>query len=236
MGKLRAVSEKDAAFTAYRAGPPDRSAKGGMLVIQEIFGLTPFVTAVADGLADAGYATAAPDLFWRAAPNIVLNPGKDEDRAHAMQLNESLDQDLAIADCDSVAKALRRDLGEGAKVGAVGYCLGGRLAYLLATRTDIDAAVGYYGVAIDAWLSEAANIRKPLLLHIAGNDHLCPPPVQRTIVETLREHAPLAEVHVYEGAGHGFARAGTPAYQAEAAELADQRTKAFLARHIAAQP
>lgn len=232
MGKLRVVSGDSSSFTAYRADPSDKLAKSGMLVIQEIFGLTPFVKGAADHLANEGHAATAPDLFWRAAANIVLDPGKEEDRARAMQLNESLDQDLAIADCNATVRALREELGEGARVGAVGYCLGGRLAYLLATRTDIDAAVGYYGVAIDAWLGEAARIRKPLLLHIAGDDHLCPPPVQRMIIETLRDHAPLAEVHVYEGAGHGFARANTPAYNAEAAELADRRTVAFLARHI----
>lgn len=231
MGKLHRIARRGEGFSAYWADATERPAKGGMLVIQEIFGLTAFVTGSVDELSARGYTAAAPDLFWRAAPQVVLDPGRDEDRARAMQLNEGLDEDLAIADCDALVEELRRVAGD-RKVGAVGYCLGGRLAYLLAARTNIDAAVGYYGVAIDARLDEAVNIRAPLLLHIAGDDHLCPPPVQRTIVETLRESAPQAVVHVYEGAGHGFARVGSPAYHADAARLANQRTIEFIAKHV----
>ncbi|MDF7775618.1 dienelactone hydrolase family protein [Sphingomonas sp. AOB5] len=234
MGELRKIAEGGEAFSAYRADPADSPAGGGVLVIQEIFGLTPFVTGVVDDFAGRGYSASAPDLFWRAAPNIVLNPGSEDDRTRAMQLNAGLDEALAIIDCDAAVRELRSGPGGAAKVGAVGYCLGGRLAYLLAARTDIDAAVGYYGVAIDARLDEAVNIRAPLMLHIAGEDHLCPPEVQRVIVDTLRERAPSAVVHIYEGAGHGFARVGSPAYNAEAAELANRRTAEFLAKHLAA--
>lgn len=233
MSKYKEIDAGEGNFSAYWTDPQGRKPDAGMVVIQEIFGLTPFIAGVVDDFASGGFSAAAPDLFWHQEPAVVLNPDDEADRARAMQLNAGLDEGKAIDDCAATVEALRRSLAGARKVGCIGYCLGGRLAYLLAARTDIDAAVGYYGVAIDQRLDEAVNIRRPLLLHIAGDDHICLPDAQRTIVEALRERAPSAVVHVYEGAKHGFARVGSPNYNAAAAELADRRTRAFFEEHLA---
>lgn len=229
------IAAEGGSFDAYWTAPGARPAPG-VVVAQEIFGVNAFVRSVADRLAADGYLAAAPDLFWRQQPGIELDSSREADRARAISLNQQLDQGKAIADCDATAQRLRSDGACTGNVGVVGYCLGGRLAYLLATRTGIAAAVGYYGVGIDNLLDEASSIRCPVLLHIAGNDHLCPPAAQETIIATLRQRAPSAIVHVYPGAGHGFAREGGQNYVAAAAELANRRTHEFFAQHLRLLP
>jgi len=117
------------------------------------------------------------------------------------------------------------------KVGSVGYCLGGKLAYLMATRSDVDCSVGYYGVGIQDLLGEAKNIRKPLALHVAEKDQFVPPPAQHAIKQAL-EANPLVTLYSYPGADHAFARMGGAHYEAAAATLANSRTSQFLRHHL----
>ncbi len=115
----------------------------------------------------------------------------------------------------------------GGKVGVLGFCLGGKLAYLAATRTDADVAVGYYGVGIEAALGEAAKISKPLLLHIAELDQFCPPEARAKIVQALQGN-PHVRLHVYPGVDHAFARVGGDHFHRPSALMAHERTIATL--------
>lgn len=230
MSGFVAIAGSDGDFEAWTEAPS--SPRAGVVVIQEIFGTTPFVRGIAAEFCAEGYHAAAPDLFWRDEPRIVLDGGIAADVERAMALNVGLDEEAALRDCEDTVSAIRVMLGADAPVGAVGFCLGGRLAYLLACRAPIQAAVGYYGVGIERRLDELGSLRSPLLLHLAGEDHLCPPDAQAAICEAAKRTGGLAEVFVYPGAKHGFARVGGPNHDAAATALARERTMAFLARTL----
>jgi carboxymethylenebutenolidase len=117
------------------------------------------------------------------------------------------------------------------KVGSVGYCLGGKLAYLMATRSDSDCSVSYYGVGIDGALGEAGKIRKPLLMHIAAKDQFVPQEAQAKIKQALAANGNVT-IHVYEGCDHAFARVGGAHWNAAAAQLANDRSAAFFKKHL----
>jgi carboxymethylenebutenolidase len=217
-------------FAAYLATP--KSGKGpGIVVIQEIFGVNPWIRQVADRYAAAGYVAMAPDLFWRIKPGIQLTD-RGEDFQTALGLMQKMDQDKAIEDIQATIDALRANPACSGKVGAVGYCLGGRLAYMTAARTNIDAAVGYYGVMIDALLGEAGNIKRPLMLHIAENDGFVPPPVQAKMKDGLKGNSQVM-LQTYAGQDHAFARDGGEHFDAAAAKLANDRTAAFFQHNLA---
>lgn len=151
--------------------------------------------------------------------------------SRALALMNRFDQDQGVADLEAAIRAIRSRLGEGGKVGCVGYCLGGRLAYICATRTDVDASVGYYAVGLDNLLGERHAIANPLMLHIAGADHFVGPDVQRAMHEALDDH-PKVVLHDYPGEDHGFAAELGKRRSEDAAQLADQRTEAFFAEHL----
>ncbi len=215
-------------FTAYLALP--KHGKGpGLVVIQEIFGVNPWLRAVADAAAAQGYVAMAPDLFWRLKPGIELDSDKEDEFKKGVGYLQRFDEALGIGDLEATVAALRAHPSCTGKVGSLGYCIGGRLAFLLACRSDTDANAGYYGVNIQAALGEAANITKPLLLHIAENDKFVPAAAQRQIREGLKDN-PRVTIHSYPDADHGFARSGSHAYQKAAADLANSRTADFF-RH-----
>jgi carboxymethylenebutenolidase len=156
-------------FKGYLASPA--SGQGpGVVVIQEIFGVNANIRGIADNLAKEGFFALAPDLFWRQKPGVELDPNIEAEFNEAFKYYQGFDVDKGIEDLNSAMAALRALPGANGKVGCQGYCLGGLLAYLMAARTDVDAAVGYYGVGIDGKLNEASNITKPLMLHIAKAD------------------------------------------------------------------
>src|SRR5439155_7185731 len=125
----------------------------------------------------------------------------------AFGLFNAFDVDAGIKDIAATIDSVRQDPGCNGKVGAVGFCLGGLLAYLTATRTDVDASVAYYGVGIDSRLADADKLTRPLLLHIAEDDGFVPKEAQARIVAGLKNHR-LVEIHNYPGCDHGFARTG----------------------------
>jgi len=217
-------------FSAYLATP--ESGKGpGVGVIQEIFGVNPWIRSVADRWAAAGYVAMAPDLFWRIKPGIQLTD-KGADFQTAIGLMQKMDQGKAIEDIQATIDALRKNPACTGKVGAVGYCLGGRLAYMTAARTNADAAVGYYGVGIDNIIGEAGNIKKPLLLHVAEKDGFVPPPVQAKMKEGLAGNSHVTML-TYAGQDHAFARDGGDHFDKAAADLANGRTADFFKRNLA---
>lgn len=221
-----AALDGSGSFGGYFAGAGTASA--GIVVIQEIFGINAGIRAMADDWAAQGYAALAPDLFWRLQPGIELDADVPAEFQTALGLYQKLDVDKAVADIEAAIRALK---AHGcARVGVVGYCLGGLLAYLAATRTDSAASVGYYGVGIDGKLGEAHAIAQPLLLHIATQDGFVPPMAQVAVKLGLSENAHVT-IHEY-AADHAFARHSGSARVPELAEQADARTAAFFAEHL----
>jgi carboxymethylenebutenolidase len=222
--------EGERSFNAYMA-EPERSPRGAIIVIQEIFGINPGIRRKCDRLAADGYLAIAPDLFWRLEPGIELDPDVPEEFEQALKLMGKFNQDAGIRDIEATIRAARARLPAAGKVGCVGYCLGGRLAYMTAARTDADASVGYYGVMIDQLLNEKHAIANPLLLHIAGADHFVGPDIQKAMHDGLDDH-PKVTLYDYPGEDHGFATEMGKRRSEEAAELADKRTADFFAQHI----
>jgi len=218
------------AMGGYLAMPA--SGRGpGLVVIQEIFGVNKVMRDLADGFAARGYIALCPDLFWRMQPNIQLTDKSDAEWKQAFDLMNKFDSKTGVEDIQSTITHLRAMDGCNGKVGAVGYCLGGLLAYLTAARTNVDATVGYYGVNIQTMLDEAANIQKPLMLHVAGKDEYVPPPAQKQIVDGLKGNSHVT-IHTYPEMDHAFARQGGAHYDHANAELANGRTATFFRQHL----
>lgn len=222
--------EDDASFAGYLA-QPEQSPQAAIIVIQEIFGVNAGIRAKCDTWAEHGYLAVAPDLFWRLEPGVELDPDVTEQFQAALGLMTRFNQDQGVRDIEAAMRAARGLLGPNKKVGCVGYCLGGRLAFMAAARTDVDATVGYYAVGIDTLLTEKNAISRPLMLHIAGNDGFVPPQVQRSMHEALDDH-PRVTLHDYPGEDHGFAAQGGRRRSEQAAQLADSRTAAFFQDHL----
>jgi carboxymethylenebutenolidase len=222
--------EASGAFSAYLAAP-EGTPKGAILVIQEIFGVNLGIRRKCDHWASLGYVGVAPDLFWRLEAGVELDPDLPEEFQQALALMQRLDQDKAIADLEATIRDARSRLPEGGRVGCVGYCLGGRLAFLCAARTDVDASVGYYGVGLEGLLGEKHAIARPLMLHIPEADHFVTPDKQARIHQGLDDH-PKVTLYDYPGEDHGFAAEMGKRRSEEAARLADGRSEAFFAEHV----
>lgn len=225
------TSEGGERFDAYLAQPYGEPS-AAIVVIQEIFGVNPGIRQKCDKWAEAGYLAIAPDLFWRLERGVELDPDVEGEFKQALELMGRFDQDQGVRDIEAAIKAARARLGEGGKVGCVGYCLGGRLAFMTAARTDVDASVGYYAVGLDNLLHEKDAIKAPLLLHIAGDDGFVPKEVQAKMHEALDPY-PLASLHDYPGEDHGFAAEMGKRRSEDAARLADSRTTEFFAANLA---
>ena len=216
-------------FDAYVARPAD-TPKAAIVVIQEIFGVNAGIRRKCDKLAEDGYLAVAPDLFWRLEPGIELDPDVEPEFQRALDLMGKFDQDGGVKDIEASIKWARSHSG-GKNVGAVGYCLGGRLASMTAARTDSDATVGYYAVGIDGLLGEKHAIANPLMLHIPTEDGFVDKETQKAMHEGLDDH-PKVTLHDYEGMDHGFATQFGKRRDEENAQLADKRTMEFFAEHL----
>ncbi len=217
------------AFDCYIARP-EGEPKSAIIVIQEIFGVNAGIRRKCDKLAEEGYLALSPDLFWRIEPGVQLDPDIEPEFQKALDLMGKLNQDAAIRDIEATIEYARTVCPLG-KVGAVGYCLGGRLAYMTAARTDIDASVGYYGVGIDGLLREKNGIAHPLMLHIPTEDGFVEKDTQKAMHEGLDDH-PKVTLHDYEGLDHGFATEFGKRRVEDAAQLADKRTAEFFSKHL----
>ena len=221
MGTTVELTAKDGhKFSAYKAEPTG-TPKGGMVVIQEIFGVNSHIRSVADRYAAAGYSVLAPALFDRTQKGAELGYAQ-EDIQTGIKLKGQVGDEGPLHDVQACIDALQ---GAG-KVGVVGYCWGGTLAYLAATRlTGASAAVGYYGGGIAPAADEKTRI--PVILHFGETDHSIP----MTDVETVREKHPDMAIFVYP-AGHGFNCDQRPSYDPESAKLALERTMEFFQSKI----
>ncbi len=226
-----AASDGTGAFSVYVAEPAGGGPSPAIIVILEIRGVNANLRAICDDYASRGYLAVAPDLLWRFEPDLDYDPDTEEGWKKAMAIHAVFSEARAMDDLISTLAWVEDHPLCNGTVGALGYCLGGKLAYLMATRTKVKAAVGYYGIGIEKMLDEAAAITHPVMLHIAGLDRFVPPDAQARIAARLRS-VPGAEVHIYDDADHAFARKDGIRYLPDAARLADRRTEAFLVRNL----
>jgi carboxymethylenebutenolidase len=208
-------------LSAYVARP-EGEPLAGLVVVQEIFGVNAHIRSVADGYARDGFLAVAPALFDRIERGVELGY-EGADRQKAMSFIPKLDAEKSLAD---VAAAVEFAEGEtGKKVGVLGFCYGGTIAWLAATRLHV-AAVGYYGGHISHYAGE--ELSAPAMLHFGRQDAHIP----AEEVEKIHAAHPEVEIYWYD-AGHGFNRDVDASYNKDAAVLARERSLKFLKRHLA---
>jgi len=229
-GTMTTITTKDGTFSAYVARPSAAKAPA-IVVIQEIFGVNAVMRAIADDLAAQGYLAICPDLFWRIEHGIDITDQSEAEWAKAFELYTAFNVDKGVEDIAATLATIRADGGCNGKVGSVGFCLGGLLSFLTATRTDIDAAVCFYGVGIENKVDEAKSLSRPVMLHVAEEDQFVPKAAQATLNEALPGNR-LVTLHNYPGRDHAFARKGGEHYDAADAALAERRTLAFFAANL----
>jgi carboxymethylenebutenolidase len=225
------IDTGDGMMNAYVATPPTGHGPG-LVVIQEIFGVNQVMRDLTDGYAAQGFVAICPDLFWRLEPGIDITDRTQAEWAKAFQLFNDFDAEMGLADIAHTIGFIRHHRDVNGKVGAVGYCLGGKLAFMTATGTNVDASVSYYGVGLDELLDELPHLHKPLMLHIAGKDEFVKPAAQAKIHTALRGNR-LTTAHDYPDDDHAFARIGGQHYRQESADLANSRTLDFFHQHLA---
>jgi carboxymethylenebutenolidase len=225
------ITTPDGAFAAYVAKPAAARAPA-IVVLQEIFGVNAVMRAICDDLAAHGYLAICPDLFWRIEPGIDITDQSEAEWKRAFELFNAFDVEQGMDDIAATVDLVRARSDCTGKVGAVGYCLGGLLAFLTATRTDCDASVSYYGVGIEKYTDEAAKLARPLMMHVAEEDQFAPKPVQALILAALKNH-PQVTIHTYPGRDHAFARPGGEHYHAGDAQAAGARSLDFFRRNLA---
>jgi len=216
-------------FRGYLATPA--AGKGpGIVLCQEIFGINEYIRDVADYYAEEGYVVLAPDLFWRIKPGIELGYS-EEDQKQAFELFGKFDTDKGMEDITAAVRTLRIREEVVGKVGALGFCLGGRLAYLAAARSGVDSAVSYYGVTIDEYLREAPKIKVPMVLHFAAEDQFAPMEKVEKIQAAFANRDNV-EIYVYPGVHHAFARPQSAHYHKPSALMAHHRSIALFRRNM----
>jgi len=220
-------------FSAYLALPAGGYGPG-LVVLQEIFGVNKYMRDVCDWYAAHGFVAICPDLFWRQEPGVDITDQTDAEWQKAFQLYQGLDEAKAVEDSAAAMEFLRKHPACNGRAGAVGFCLGGNLAWLLSVRFKPDCGVGFYGVSIEKTLNEASGLASPLMLHVAGKDQYCPPEAQQKIHEALGRN-PLVTIHDYPEQDHAFGRPGGQHYDQAAAEIANLRGLEFFVRHLAGE-
>jgi carboxymethylenebutenolidase len=224
------IAAKDGGtFKGYLAVPASGSGPG-ILLLQEIFGVNKSMREVADHYAEEGYVVLAPDLFWRMEPGIELGY-TEADFGKAMGYYQRFDANQSIKDAADALKVLRARPECKGKVGALGFCLGGKLAYLVAARTDVDCAVSYYGVGIEADLGEAGDVKCPVVFHFAELDRFAPPEA-RAQVEAAFKGRPEIEFYLYPGCDHAFAAPERTSFNKPATLMAYTRSIAAFRKAL----
>lgn len=232
MSTTRITLSNGDTFAAYVARPQNTDVPAPVVVvIQEIFGVNDGIRKKCDWLAQEGFIAVAPDLFWRLEPDVELSDKTKQEWDKALDLMNRFDVDAGIRDLQATIDRFREEEGVNGYVGVMGYCLGGKLAYLMAARSDSDASVGYYGVGLENLLEESGKIEKPLLLHIAGKDKFSTPAAQAKITQGLADNPHIA-MHVYAEQDHAFTRVGGDHYDEKAALEADHHTILFFKQNL----
>ena len=217
---------------------PEAGIGPGLLLIQEIFGVSDYIRAVADDLAGLGYVVAAPDLFWRVKPGH--DASHDEDGLkESFGVASQFDAEKGVADATVALQHLSELPEVDGGTGIIGFCLGGSIAYLVAARSELDAAaaelavvVSFYGSMVPDNLDVIGQVRSPLQFHFGGSDPYIPRE-QVATVEAASAGRSNVELHVEEDAGHAFHNRKAPLfYAAEPAARAWRRTEEFLQRNL----
>jgi carboxymethylenebutenolidase len=224
---IRIEAREGGEYEGYLSLPP--SGRGpGLVLFQEIFGVNRHIRAVADQYALCGFVVLAPDLFWRQAPRVELGyAGADYEKARSLM--GGLSPAHAIADIGTSVQALRGRPESGGKVGAVGYCMGGRFAYFAAATAGVDAASCFYGGAIQDNLDKAGAITCPIQFHYGERDQVIPAAARDKVAAAMAGKP--AEIFVYP-ADHGFNCWERGSYEPRSAALAHARTVAHFATHL----
>jgi carboxymethylenebutenolidase len=219
------AADGSGSFSGYLALPPGGRGPG-LVIAQEIFGVNKPMRDIADAFAARGYVVLVPDLFWRLEPNVELGY-TPEDWQKALGYFQRFNVDTGVDDIQTAITTLREQAFVSTHVGVMGFCLGGKLAYLSACRTDADVAIAYYGVGIEDALDEARHLHCPLVLHIAQLDKYCDQAAQDKISRGLA-HCDDVQVWLYPDADHAFARPGGEHYHPPSADLALERSLSAL--------
>ncbi|MFG1372271.1 dienelactone hydrolase family protein [Xanthobacter oligotrophicus] len=222
-GFIELQSKDGYSFEAFLA-LPDQPNGAGLVILPEVYNVNAWVQGIATRYAKAGYTVLVPDLFWRQQPGVHLDYDQVE-RARAQ--GEAVDVDGVVGDVGQAARALRERLGEGAKVGVIGFCLGGRLALLAGIREPVDSVSAFYAVKLERHLDELPKLAVPTAIHFGATDPWVP---TETVAAVQRIYAQVPHVgfHRYADTGHGFARNGYPPHVEDAAERAHARTLALF--------
>jgi carboxymethylenebutenolidase len=219
------IQVNDGVFGAYLATPSHKTGPG-IVLTQEIFGVNDHIREVADQYAADGYVVLAPDLFWRSEPRVSLKYEGD-DMKRAVELMQQTDAELAVSDIGATAQALRGLIKPADPIAAIGYCLGGRLAYKTAAAGLVDKAVAYYGGGIHTELELAGKVQVPILFHFGEADSHIPASAVAEIKASFASHR-NAEFHIYPDAEHGFNCSHRGSYSRHASALAHGHTLVFL--------
>jgi carboxymethylenebutenolidase len=225
------VPMRDGVMGAYVAIPEGKPV-GAVIAIMEIWGVNDTMREHAKEFAEAGFVCLVPDLFWRQEPGVELSDRNPEDVKKAFDLYYDFDYDLGVEDMVDTWKYLEARPECNGKVGAVGYCLGGKLCYLMCCRTDIDCAVAYYGTYIEHNIREAPNLHRPFMLHMAMKDRWVQAEVNELLERRLSPN-PLVTINKYPGADHAFARHGGRTYSKPEADRALALSVEFFRKHLA---
>jgi len=224
------VPLRDGEMGAYLA-VPDRTPAGAVIAIMEIWGVNETMRKHAHEFAEAGFVCLVPDLFWRQESGVELYDSNPQDVKKAFDLYYDFDYDLGVRDMEDVDAYLHNRVESNGKVGAVGYCLGGKLCYLMCCRTEIDCAVAYYGTYIEHNIREAPNLHRPFVLHMAMKDRWVQSEVNDLLERRLSPN-PLVTIHKYPDADHAFARHGGKPYRKADADRALALTLSFFRQHL----
>lgn len=224
------ITTPDGKFHAYVARPAVKPA-AAVVVLQEIFGVNVDMRATCDELAKSGYLALCPDLFWRMEPGVEMSALNETEWKKGFKLYTAFDLNKGVEDIRATLQVARSMPGASGKVGVMGFCLGGLMAYLTAARVDVDAAVAYYPGSTEKHLEEASHDAGPMLMHLAEEDEYMPAQAQHEIRAALASR-PQVQIYTYPGRNHAFARHNGTHFDAAAAKLANDRTSDFLALHL----
>ncbi len=213
-------------FSAYVVEPKAKPA-GVVVLIQEIFGVNQAMRDIAAWVADLGFIAVCPDLFWRIEPGIDITDKTDAEWKRAFELFQAFDQAKGIEDLKAALSASRRYPGANGKVATMGYCLGGRLAFMMAQQSDADANISYYGVGLDGLLGDLDKVTKPLIVHIADKDEFFPAEGRAAVVAATKGHKHVS-TYVYPNADHAFARVNGIHWDGRSATIANGRSAEAL--------
>ena len=221
------ASDGSGSFSAYLL-QPRKAPAGAVVLIQEIFGVNQAMRDIAGWVTDLGFIAVCPDLFWRIEPNVDITDKTEAEWKQAFDLFNRFDQAKGIEDLKATVAAARSLPGANGKVATMGYCLGGRLAFMMAEQSDADVNVSYYGVGLDNLLGELAKVTKPLVVHIADQDEFFPAEGRAKVIAAVKGKPNIA-CHSYP-AQHAFARVGGVHWDGRSAAIANGRsTEALVA-------